>query len=135
MVVRQTFYRSFATIDLVWSSFFDLITGKYGIEQISGPIGVTQAIGNSAREVTEGDASGGIFLFLLAIITMNLGVVNLLPLPALDGGRIVFLGIELVRRKPLKPEYEGYVHLAGFALLIILMLVITYKDVMQLIAG
>ena len=76
-----------------------------------------------------------ITLFLIALITINLGVVNLLPLPALDGGRIVFLLIELVRRKPMKPEYEGYVHLMGFALLILFMIFVTYKDIMKLIAG
>ena len=133
VVVRQTFYQSIATVDMVWSSFFDLITGRFGVEQISGPIGVTQAIGNSAREATEDRARSSGFLFLLAIITINLGIVNLLPLPALDGGRIVFLLIEFIRRKPLKPEYEGYVHLAGFALLIILMIVVTYRDIVQLI--
>jgi len=132
-VIRQTFYQSVATVDMVWSSFFDLITGRFGVEEISGPVGVTQAIGNSAREATEDRATSNRFLFLLAVITINLGIVNLLPLPALDGGRIVFLLIEFVRRKPLKPEHEGYVHLAGFALLIILMIVVTYRDIVQLI--
>lgn len=132
-VIKQTFYQSIAMVDMVWSSFFDLITGKVGVDEISGPIGVTQVIGNSAREVTEGGARPGTFLLLLAIITINLGIVNLLPIPAFDGGRIVFLLIEFVRRKPLKPEYEGYVHLAGFALIIIFMIVVTYKDIMNLI--
>ncbi|MCL2099785.1 MAG: M50 family metallopeptidase [Oscillospiraceae bacterium] len=134
-VIRQAFYQSIGTIDMVWMSFFDLITGKYGVEQISGPVGITQVIGNSAREVAEDRERSSGFLFMLAVITMNLGIVNLLPLPALDGGRIVFLFIELVRRKPLKPEYEGYVHLAGFALLILLIIVVTYRDIMQLIVN
>jgi regulator of sigma E protease len=133
MVIRQTFFRSIGMVDMIWTSFFDLITGRYGVEQLSGPVGVTQVIGNSAREVAEDRARSGGFLFLLALITINLGVFNLLPLPALDGGRIVFLAIEFVRRKPLKPEYEGYVHLAGFAMLLILMIVVTYRDVMQLV--
>ena len=124
--IKQTFYQSLSTIDMVWSTFFDLITGKYGMNEVSGPVGVTQEIGRSARE---GRTS---FLFLLTIITMNLGIVNLLPLPALDGGRIVFLLIELVRRKPIKPEYEGYVHLAGMVLLLLFMVVITYKDIMNI---
>jgi len=134
-VVWQTFFQSIATVDMVWSAFFDLITGRLGVEQISGPVGVTQAIGNAAREATEDRARSRGFLFLIAVITVNLGIVNLLPLPALDGGRIVFLFIEFVRRKPLKPEYEGYVHLAGFALLIILLIVVTYRDIVQLIVG
>ena len=63
---------------------------------------------------------------------MNLGVVNLLPLPALDGGRLVFLIIEGIRRKPVKPEIEGYVHFAGMALLMLLMVIICVKDVVGL---
>jgi len=135
MVIKQTFYQSFSTIDMVWTSFFDLVTGKYGMDEVSGPVGVTQAIGNSAKEATTTKGGSRGFLFLIALITMNLGVVNLLPLPALDGGRIVFLVIEFIRRKPVKPEYEGYVHLAGFALLILFMIFITYKDIMKLIVG
>ena len=126
IALRQVFYQSLSTIDMVASTFFDLITGKYGVDEVSGPLGVTQEIGKSARE------GGTSFLFLLTLITMNLGIVNLLPLPALDGGRIVFLLIELVRRKPIKPEYEGYVHLAGMVLLLLFMVVITYKDIMNL---
>ena len=135
MIIKQTFFQSLSTIDMVWTSFFDLITGKYGMEEISGPVGVTQVIGNSAKDVTVDRANSRGFLFLIALITMNLGVVNLLPLPALDGGRIIFLIIELVRRKPIKPEYEGYVHLVGFAVLILFMIFVTYKDVMKLIVG
>ena len=134
-VVKQAFYQSAGTVNMVWTSFFDLITGRYGVEQLSGPVGITQVIGNSAREAAEDRARGGGFLFLLAVMTINLGIFNLAPLPALDGGRIVFLVIELARRKPLKPEYEGYVHLAGFAMLILLIIVVTYRDVMQLITG
>ena len=133
MFVRQTFFQSLATVDMIWTTFFDLITGRFGLEAISGPVGVTQLIGESAREVTEGEASGRGFLFLIAVITMNLGVVNLLPIPAFDGGRIVFLAIELVRRKPINPEHEGYVHLAGIALMLVFMIFITYQDIMQMI--
>jgi len=134
-VVHQTFFQSLATIDMVWTTCFDLLTGKYGMEAVSGPVGVTQMIGDSARDATETKGGYRIFLFLLAVITINLGIVNLLPLPALDGGRIVFLIIELIRGKPMKPEYEGYVHLAGFALLMLFMIFITYKDIMKLIVG
>jgi len=134
-VIHQTFFQSLSTIDMVWTTFFDMITGRYGLEAVSGPVGVTQTIGNSAKEATETKEGSRGFLYLLALITMNLGVVNLLPLPALDGGRIIFLIIELFRGKPIKPEYEGYVHLAGFALLMLFMIFITYKDIMKLIVG
>ena len=128
-VLKQTWYQSLTSIKLIWTTLYDTLRGRYGIEQLSGPVGVTKAIGEAA---SAGPAS---LLLLCELISMNLGVFNLLPLPALDGGRIVFLLIELVRRKPIKPEYEGYVHLAGIILLMGLMIIITYKDIMQLFAG
>ena len=69
------------------------------------------------------------------IISLNVGIINLLPLPALDGGRLVFLLVEAVRRKPIKPEYEGWVHAAGFVLLMGLILVLTYRDIARLVTG
>jgi len=134
-VINQTFFQSLSTIDMVWTSLFDMVTGRYGIEAVSGPVGVTQIIGDTAKEAATTKGGGMMLLSLLAIITMNLGVVNLLPIPALDGGRIIFLIIELIRRKPIKPEYEGYVHLAGFAVLILFIIFVTYKDIMKLIVG
>lgn len=71
-------------------------------------------------------------LLLVAFITVNLGIFNLLPIPALDGGRLLFLLIEAIRRKPLDPKYEGYVNLAGFALLMLLMVVVTFQDITRL---
>ena len=134
-VMSQTFYQPLSTADMIWTSLFDLITGKYGIEAVEGPVGITQVIGNSAKEATESKSGGMGFLSLISMITINLGIVNLMPLPALDGGRIIFLIIEFVRRKPIKPEHEGYIHLAGFAMLILFMIFITYKDIMKLIVG
>ena len=71
----------------------------------------------------------------MALITVNLGVFNLLPIPALDGGRLLFLLVEAVRRKPIPPKYEGWVHAAGFVILIGFMLVVTFNDVWRLIQG
>ncbi|MBE6637336.1 MAG: site-2 protease family protein [Ruminococcaceae bacterium] len=128
-VIKETFYRSITSVRMIWESIFDLISGRYGIEQMSGPVGITTEIGNAA---TAGD--GGISLVSLsALIAVNLGVMNLLPLPALDGGRILFLLIEAIRRKPLKREVEGYIHFAGMALLLLLMLWITIMDVTKLV--
>jgi len=129
-IVNQSFFRSVGTINLLWTSIFDVFTGKYGVDA-----GITQITGDLARDAAEDRGKGGGLLFLIAVITMNLGVVNLLPLPALDGGRIVFLALELVRRKPLNPEYEGYIHLAGFAALLLFIIFVTYKDIMKLVAG
>ena len=72
------------------------------------------------------------FIYLAVVISMNLGVMNLLPLPALDGGRLIFLIIEGIRRKPVKPEVEGYVHFAGIVVLMLFMVFICVKDVIGL---
>ncbi len=115
------------SVRMVVESFVDLVTGKYGLEQMSGPVGTTTAIGEAAERGFSD------FVFLMALITVNLGVFNLFPLPALDGGRLVFLLIELIRGKPIKPEYEGYVHFAGIVLLMLLMIFVTYQDITKLI--
>lgn len=127
--VKHTYHRSVTMVRMIWESLFDLITGKYGIEQMSGPVGITKEIGNAA---SQGDG-GKSLVNLTALIALNLGVMNLLPLPALDGGRILLLLIEGIRRKPLKREVEGYIHLVGMLLLLLLMLLITFQDVTRLI--
>lgn len=126
---KHVFNRSFTTVEMIWESVIDLISGRYGLDQMSGPIGITNEIGNAAKA---GDG-GKTLINLTAIIALNLGVMNLLPLPALDGGRILFLIIEGIRRKPLKREVEGYIHFAGMVLLLLLMLFISFKDVLKLI--
>jgi regulator of sigma E protease len=127
-VLKHTYYQSVSSIKMIWQSLFDLISGRYGIEQMSGPVGVTQAIGEAA---SVGPSS---LLYLCTLIAMNLGIFNLLPLPALDGGRMVFQVVELIRGKPIKPEYEGYVHFAGIVILMLFMIFITYKDIIKLFA-
>ena len=72
------------------------------------------------------------FFQLVAFISINLGVMNLLPLPALDGGRFVFLVIEGIRRKPVPPKYEGYIHAAGLMLLLMLMVYVTGQDILRI---
>lgn len=114
---------------VIWRSLVDLITGKYGISAMSGPVGVTVAIGSAAkRSIMD-------LLPIMALITINLGIFNLLPLPALDGGRIMFILFEMIFRKPVPQKYEAAVHAVGFALLIALMLLITAKDIFSLITG
>ncbi len=130
-VIKTSFYQSVYTVRMVVDSLYDLVTGKYGMDQLSGPIGITEVITNEAQvAVEEGDSSGLWSMFI--VLAINLGTMNLLPIPALDGGRMVFLIIEGVRRKPLDPKIEGYVHAAGMALLMLLMLVIAFKDVFKL---
>ena len=91
---------------------------------------MTQMIGEvaSARDYSS-------FFFMTAFITINIGVFNLLPLPALDGGRLLFLFIELLRGKPVPAKYEGFVHAAGLVLLMGLMLMVTFNDIVRLIKG
>lgn len=125
-VLKHAVFRSVSTIKMIWESLYDLVTGRYGAEAISGPVGVTKALGEAAQEGTSD------FIYLAVVISMNLGVMNLLPLPALDGGRLLFQLIELIRRKPIDPNIEGYVHFAGLVLLMILMVVIAFKDIAAL---
>lgn len=126
-VVRYTWYQSLFVIKVVLLSFVDLIKGSVPASDISGPVGIVGEIGNAAK-------NGILSLInLAALISLNLGVVNLLPLPALDGGRILFVLIEIIRRKPVPAEKEAMVHALGFVLLIALMLVITFFDITKLV--
>ena len=111
---------------VVLMSLRDLITGKYGINDLQGPVGIVTTIGSS---VTEAGPDWDFLLQLAALITVNIGIFNLLPLPALDGGRFVFLVIELLRKKPMKAETEGMIHFVGLMALMLLMIVVTFKDV------
>ena len=112
---------------MIWESFIDLITGRYGIDAVSGPVGVTEAISETAQS---GGLSG--VLYLIVVITMNLGIFNLLPLPALDGGRLMFLIVEALRKRPIDPELEAKIHAAGIIVLMLLMAFVTYKDISKL---
>lgn len=126
-VLKHAVFRSTSTIKMIWESLYDLVSGRYGVESVSGPVGVTKALGEAAESGT------GDLVYLAVVISMNLGVMNLLPLPALDGGRLLFQIIELLRRKPVRPEIEGYVHFAGMVILMILMVVIAVKDIFTLV--
>lgn len=120
---------------IVGLSLKQMITGKLSKDEVSGPVGVVTAINESTEQAeSTGDAVFNL-VYMTALITINLGIFNLLPIPGLDGGRLIFCFIELVRRKPVKPEHEGYVHLAGMALLFGLMIFATFNDIMRLIHG
>lgn len=127
--IGHTFDTAISNCAVVYRSLIDLITGRYGISAMSGPVGVTVAIGSVAKQ------SLSDLLQVMALITINLGLFNLLPLPALDGGRLVFILFEMIFRKPVPQKYEAIVHAVGMALLLLLMVVITFKDIWTLIAG
>ncbi|HHW38915.1 MAG TPA: RIP metalloprotease RseP [Bacillales bacterium] len=102
-----------------------LIAGQFSIDDLAGPVGI--------YSLTDEVAQTGIYNLMrwASILSINLGIVNLLPLPALDGGRLIFIGIEAVRGKPVDPQKEGIVHFIGFALLMLLMLVVTWNDIQR----
>lgn len=125
-VLVHTGVRSVATVRMVWDSLIDMVRGRYGMEAISGPVGITGAIGDAAKTGTAN------LLYLCAVIAINLGVVNLLPLPALDGGRFVFILIEAVRGKPVKKEVEAYIHFIGIIILFTFMIIISCKDILTI---
>ena len=132
-IVENSFKRSASIARLVWLSFFDLITGRYGLTDLSGPVGTVNVIADAAAGAVESKDGLITALTMMSFISINIGVFNLLPLPALDGGRLFFLVIEGIRRKPINPKYEGYVHGAGLALLLLLMLVVTFNDIVTLV--
>ena len=106
--------------------FYDAFTFQANFSEVTGPIGIAGLVGAAARL---GFAN---LLGFTAFISLNLAVINLLPIPALDGGRLLFVAVESIRRRSLNPKIVNYLHGLGFALLLILMLVITYKDIIKL---
>lgn len=126
-VLKESWYLTTGVVKEVWNAFTKLITGQFKVTQLSGPVGVTQAIGAAAATENSGN-----LLMMLAFITINIGVFNLLPLPALDGGRLLFLLLEAIRGKPIPAKYEGAVHATGLFLLMGLMLFVTFQDVVKI---
>lgn len=106
-----------------------LVLRQAGTDQLVGPMGIISMVGEAAR------AGWLNVVFLAGLISINLGIMNLLPIPALDGSRILFLFVELFRGKPVDPEKEGMIHLVGFGLLIMLMLFVTWQDILRLVQG
>ena len=134
-VTKYAFSETLFTGRIVFYSLKMLVTGQVGIQEVSGPVGTGQIIGD-AVELAQEQPETGIpnLLNIFSLLAINIGIFNLIPFPALDGGRIFFLLIELLRRKPLPPEKEGIVHFIGLALLLLLMVFITSSDIMKLFA-
>lgn len=128
---------TFSMARMVLESLKGIVTGRFGLNEVAGPVGTAQAISQAAEQgLSQGFRQAVMnILFMMTLITVNLGIVNLLPLPALDGGRLLFLIWEGITRKPVPAKYEGYVHAAGFLLLIGLMVVITFHDIFKIVTG
>lgn len=112
----------------ILDSLGKLVTTGEGLEQTTGPVGVVQLVAQQTRE-------GGLemYLYLIVLISINLGLINLLPIPGLDGSRLVFLALEAIRKKPVSQRVEAAVHLAGYAFLIALMLFFTFGDILRIV--
>jgi len=132
LLFSQSVKQSFSTIKIIYKSFIKLITGQYGFESVSGPVGIIDQLGQVAESGSE--TAFLELLYLFVFITMNLGVFNLLPIPALDGSKILFLIIEAIRRKPVPAKYENMVHYCGMAVLLLFMAVVTVIDVLRIVS-
>ena len=121
-----SFRRTALVMRMCWESIYDLITGRYSVGAVSGPVGISGAIGDA---VAQGFSS---VLEITVLISINLGFMNLLPIPALDGGRLLVILIEMITKKRLPPKVEGIINGVGLALLLGLSLVIMVKDIIQL---
>lgn len=123
-------FRKFCSliVQMVYTIIY-LFTGKLSLNNLSGPVGIFNVVGESAK--------AGLInvVYLLGYISLNVGFINLLPLPAFDGGHLVFLIIEKLKGSPVSPKLENAVHLAGMAFLLLLMVIITYNDIVRIFFG
>ncbi len=135
-------YAWFGSLDFcraVWDSLGMLVSGDVGIREMSGPVGIVGFVNDVAQEAESRKEAAFDICYIFALIAVNLAVMNLLPIPALDGGRVFFLIvtwiIEKITRKHLDPKYEGYIHSAGFVLLMGLMVFVMFSDVLRAFFG
>ena len=119
----------------VYQSLWMIITGKAGFRDMAGIVGTVDYMSDAMEQAGSASATASVFLVFMALIAVNLGIVNLLPLPALDGGRLIFIILEMIRKKPVPPEKEGIVHLVGMILLLGLILALTISDIIRCFGG
>lgn len=132
--IYDGFWNMIFTLKVTLIGVFELFTGQIGINQMMGPIGLTPVIDSQYQAAMKAGVWTTILTMLniTALLSANIGVLNLLPIPALDGGRILFLLIELIRGKPMAPEKEGMVHIIGFAILMGFGIIIAFKDIFSI---
>ncbi len=125
-MVEYTFVKTGSIFKQMWVTVSGLFTGQISIRQLSGPVGIYNVVDQQAKAGFEN------LLYLVALLSINVGFLNLLPFPAFDGGRILFLIIEKIKGSPVKPETENMIHTIGFFLLLALMVYVTFNDVLRL---
>ena len=136
-MVEKSVQDTVSTVRMVWYSLIGFVSGKFSFNDVAGPVGAASVIGQAVTAGLARSFLAGLnnIFYMMMVLTVNLGVINLMPFPALDGGKLLFLLIEAVRRKPIKPEYEGWVETAGFCLLMGFMAIVTYSDILRLVTG
>lgn len=128
-VIESAFNETISLVRTIWVSLGDIVTGNYSINDLSGPIGAGQAVGQAIG------LGFSTVIYLAAFISVNVGIFNFIPFPALDGWRIVVLVVEGIRRKPMSQKIEAGINFVGFALLMVLMVYVTFSDVTKLFGG
>ena len=133
-ITRAAYYGALTTWEYtketavgLWHLFLGIVTFTADFSQVSGPVGIAGAVGSASS------AGLGSLLSLVALISINLALINVLPIPALDGGRLLFVIIEAITRRPIRPKVAGTVNTVGFALLVLLMIVVTGHDIYKLV--
>ncbi len=133
--IKYSWYCCLDFVRSVWESLRMLFTGAVGIREMSGPVGIVSFVNDTVQESVTFREKAFNICYIFALIAVNLAVMNMLPIPALDGGRVFFLMvtwiIEKIIRKKLDPKYEGYIHTAGFVLLMALMVFVMFSDVLR----
>ena len=124
--VKYAFTKLGALIRQMFITFKGLFTGGLSVKQLSGPVGIYNIVGSSAKNGLVN------LIYLTALLSVNVGFLNLIPFPAFDGGRVLFLVIEKIKGSPVKPETENKIHTIGFFLLIALMIYITFNDILRI---
>ena len=125
--IKYAFTKFASLIEQMFIIIGYLFTGKLSLSNLSGPVGIYNIVGESAK------AGFLNIVYLTGYLSLNVGFINLLPIPAFDGGRILFLIIEKIRRKPVKPSVENTIHAIGLILLMGLMIAVTYNDIVRFI--
>jgi regulator of sigma E protease len=126
-----------SVVRLVWYSLISMLSGKYSLNDMAGPVGAADVIGQAVTAGLKQNFLAGLnnVIYIMTMFTVNLGVFNLIPFPALDGGKFFLFIIEAIRRKPINEKYVGIVDTVGFVLLMGFMLIVTYSDILRIATG